>query len=425
MVLEGRKILLGVTGGIAAYKAVLLLRLLRRAGCDVRVVMTEAATHFVGPITFESLSEHPVHVHMFDAADASIAGATISPVEHIDLARWPDAVVVAPATANSIAGFAHGRADDLLATVVTACSAPVILAPAMNDVMWDNPATRENLRILSQRGWRIVDPETGDLACGYEAKGRMAEPATIFEAVRAVFDGPLARRCVLVSTGGTEEDLDPVRVISNRSSGRMGFAAARAAREAGADVTVVAGRTTTPPPAGVELVRVRTADEMRRALEARFEACDVLVMAAAVSDYRPAERLDHKHPREGAWTVRLEPVPDILAALGARRGRRVVVGFALETGDVEARARRKLQEKHCDLVVANDPSVDGAAFDHDTNVVTVVGADGVIYRSARPEPKLEIARRLVGWIAECLEARERAGAGARARSGRDDRDADA
>ncbi len=405
MSLEGRKILLGVTGGIAAYKAVLLLRLLRRAGCDVRVVMTEAAAQFVGPITFESLSEHPVHVHMFEHAARDAAGATISPIEHIDLARWPDAVVVAPATANSIAGFVHGRADDLLATIVAATPAPVVLAPAMNDVMWDNPANRANLRALSQRGWRVVDPETGDLACGYEAKGRMAEPATIFAAVRAMFEGALAGRRVLVSAGGTEEAIDPVRVIANRSSGRMGFAVARAAREAGADVTVVAARTTVEPPDGVEVVRVRSADEMRRALDERFDACDALVMAAAVSDFRPVAPLETKRPRGDAWRIELEPVPDILAALAERRGERVIVGFALETGELEERAARKLREKGCDLVVANDPRVEGAAFDHETNVVTVIDEGGVIYRSSAPEAKIEVARRLVGWIAERLDRR--------------------
>ncbi len=397
MSLDGRKILLGVTGGIAAYKAVLLLRLLKKAGCDVRVVMTEAATEFVGPVTFESLSEHPVPVHLFEGEGKS--GGAISPVEHIDLARWPDAVVVVPATANSIAGFTHGRADSLLATIVTACEAPVVLVPAMNDVMWENPANQENLLALSNRGFRVVEPETGDLACGYEAKGRMAEPESVYEAVRSLFDAPLAGRRVLVSVGGTEEDIDPVRVVANRSSGKMGFAVARAALEAGADVTCIVARARVSAPHGVRVVPVRTSSEMQAALEERFEACDVLIMAAAVSDYRPVERRDTKHKRTGPWSLELEPTPDILAALGERKGERRVVGFALETDHEDEHAREKLQRKHCDWIVVNNPLTEGAAFEHDTNVVSILGPGGPVYRSSAPESKHSVARRLIRLIA--------------------------
>lgn len=399
MSLDGRKILLGVTGGIAAYKAVLLLRLLRRAGCDVRVVMTEAATEFVGPVTFEALSEHSVPVHLFDRNREGTVGGTISPIEHIDLARWPDAVVVAPATANTIAGFVHGRADDLLATIVSACEAPIVLAPAMNDVMWINPANVDNLRVLSNRGFRVVGPETGDLACGYEARGRMAEPATIFQLMRALFEAPLSGRVVLVSVGGTEEDVDPVRVLTNRSSGRMGFAVAGAAIEAGAEVICVTARTSVSPPPGVRLVAVRTSEEMRIALEAQFDACDVLVMAAAVSDYRPREHFENKRKRGDDWLLQLEPTPDILSGLGAKKGQRCVVGFALETEDEECNARRKLREKNCDFVVVNNPLVAGSAFEHETNVVSIFGSQGVVYRSERPESKQAVARELISLVA--------------------------
>jgi len=393
MALDGRRILLGVTGGIAAYKAVLLLRLLKRAGADVKVVMTEAAAEFVTPLTFESLSEHPVRVRLFEREGAS-AGA-VSPIEHIDLAKWPDLVVVAPATANSIAGFAHGRADDLLATIVSAYDGPVMLAPAMNDVMWENPSTQENLRALAARGYRVVPPESGDLACGYEATGRMAEPETIFAAVEQLLASPWRGMRVLVSAGGTEEDIDPVRVIRNRSTGRMGFAMAEAARDLGAEVTVVAANATVPAPHGVRVSRVRTGAEMARALGEAYESCDVLVMAAAVSDFRPASPLAGKQPSGADWTLALSPTTDILAGLGERKGGRLLIGFALETEDVEGRALAKLRRKHLDLIVVNNPMTEGAAFAHETNVVTVYDEKGARYESAAPESKREIARRVL------------------------------
>lgn len=399
MSLQNQKILLGVTGGIAAYKAVFLLRLLKRDGAEVKVVMTEAACEFVTPLTFESLSENPVHVRMFEDGGA---GGAVSPIEHIDLARWPDLVVIAPATANTIAGLAHGRADDLLATIVSAYDGTVLLAPAMNDVMWENPANQENMRILSDRGYHVVPPEKGDLACGYEATGRMAEPETILAAVRGRFDSRFAKLRVLVSAGGTEEDIDPVRVISNRSSGKMGFAVAAAARDLGADVTVVAANTSVPAPHGVRLVRARTSAEMSQALKSAFVDADILVMTAAVSDYRPAKPLDAKRKREtgGRWTIELEPTEDILAALGDIKGERMVVGFALETDDAEKNALDKLARKHCDLIVVNSPRVDGAAFGHDTNVVQVYGPDGLLYSSDGPESKHAVARRILTLVSE-------------------------
>lgn len=394
MSLSGKKILLGVTGGIAAYKAVFLLRLFKKAGADVKVVMTDAATEFVTPLTFESLSEHPVHVHMFEGEGKS--AGTISPIEHIDLARWPDLVVIAPCTANTIANLAHGRADDLLATIVSAYAGKVMLAPAMNDVMWENEGTQANLRLLYDRGYRAAPPEKGDLACGYEATGRMAEPETIFAAVRALFESPLRGAGVVVSVGGTEEDIDAVRVITNRSSGKMGFAVAEAARDMGADVTVVAARTSVPPPPGVRLVRVRTSDEMARALQAAFKDADVLVMAAAVTDFRPADPGAQKKKSGAPWALDLVPTGDILEALGAGKGERVVVGFALETADEEKNAMAKLEKKRCDFVVLNRPA---DAFELDTNVVTIFGPAGRVYQSEGPEGKRDVARRIMDLVA--------------------------
>ena len=394
MSLDGKKILLGVTGGIAAYKAVYLLRLFKRAGADVRVVMTEAACEFVTPLTFESLSENPVHIRMFGGQSSG----TVSPIEHIDLARWPDAVVVAPCTANTITKFVHGQADDLLATLVTAYGGRVVIAPAMNDGMWNNPANQENLAVLSNRGYVVVPPETGDLACGYEATGRMAEPESVFTLVERMLDPGFAGTRVLVSTGGTEEDIDPVRVISNRSSGKMGFAVAEAARDMGAEVTVVAAGTSVTPPHGVRTVRVRTSAEMAAALKERFGESDVLVMAAAVSDFRPAGAVPSKIKGE-TLSIEMTRTEDILSALGVLKGDQTIVGFALETDDVEANALAKMSKKNCDLMVVNDPNVEGAAFAHDTNVVAIYGADGKVYESSGPEPKRAIARRIIELVA--------------------------
>lgn len=394
MSLEGKKILLGVTGGIAAYKAVYLLRLFKRAGAEVRVVMTEAACEFVTPLTFESLSENPVHIRMFGAQ----ATGTVSPIEHIDLARWPDLIVVAPCTANTIAKFAQGRADDLLATLVTAYRGWVVLAPAMNDGMWQNEANQDNLAVLSNRGFLVAPPERGDLACGYEATGRMAEPETIFAMVVNLFSSHYRGVRVLVSAGGTEEDVDPVRVISNRSSGKMGYAVAEAARDMGAEVTVVAAGTTVAPPHGVRTMRVRTSAEMAAALKESFAESDVLVMAAAVSDFRPAEKSDSKIKGD-SLTLELTRTEDILASLGGAKGTRLIVGFALETDDVEAKALDKMRKKNCDLIVVNDPLEEGAAFAHDTNVVTIYGARGKVYESNGPEPKRAIARKILELVA--------------------------
>jgi len=384
---DGKKILLGITGGIAAYKSVYLLRLLKTEGADVRVVMTEAAQQFVAPLTFEALSENPVHIRMFDTGGQK---GTVSPIEHIDLAKWPDLVVVAPTTANTLSKIVGGGADDLLSSIIAAYDGTTILVPSMNDVMWNNPATQENVRVLSQRGYRVIPPASGDLACGYPAEGRMAEPDEILEFIKALYSSDFASLRVLVSVGGTEEDLDPVRVITNRSSGRMGFAIAEAARDRGAQVTVVVGRVSVPPPIGVRVIHVRTSDQMAGALKTAFVETDVLVMAAAVSDYKIASPLSHKKKKGSSWTIELTATEDILQSIGKMKGKRFIVGFALETEDIEQRAKEKLSRKNCDLLVVNNPLEEGAAFEHDTNAVTIYNGKGKVAETGL-KSKREIA----------------------------------
>jgi phosphopantothenoylcysteine decarboxylase/phosphopantothenate--cysteine ligase len=314
---------------------------------------------------------------------------TVSPIEHIDLAKWPDLVIVAPATANSISKFAQGRADDLLSAIVSAYDGITVLAPAMNDVMWNNQATQDNLHLLTQRGYRVVSPGKGDLACGYEAEGRMAEPEEICEYLGSLFVSDFGRLRVLVSVGGTEEDLDPARVISNRSSGKMGFAVAEAASDRGAQVTVVVGRVSVPVPKGVRVIRVRTSAEMSRALKEAFVDADVLVMAAAVSDFAPRKVLKQKQ-KEDSWSIELKRTEDILQSLGKMKGKRYIIGFAVETENVEKNAQAKLSRKNCDLLVVNNPREKGAGFEHDTNAVTIYTAGGHS-RSSGLKGKREIA----------------------------------
>jgi phosphopantothenoylcysteine decarboxylase/phosphopantothenate--cysteine ligase len=367
---------LGVTGGIGAYKAVEVARLLQQRGHDVRVVMTRAARRFVAPLTLEAITRHPVVTSQFEPGlNASI--------EHIDLASRIDVLLVAPATANVIGKFAHGIADDFLSTLYLATRAPVVMAPAMNTNMWLHEAVRANVARLAARGVQFVEPGEGYLACGWIGPGRLAEP----EAIAAAVDARLARRVslagrrVLVTAGPTFEDLDPVRFIGNRSSGRMGFALAAEARDRGADVTLVAGPTVVEPPPVAELVRVRSARDLRDAVLARAVRADVVIMAAAVADYaRAGGAAERKIEKSASLVLELERNPDVLAELGAWRGGRtqpVLVGFAAETGDPTASAQRKLREKRVDLIVANDVSAPGAGFDVETNQVSLVDADRV------------------------------------------------
>ena len=369
-------IALGVTGGIGAYKAVEVARGLQKRGHEVVALMTASATRFVGPLTFEAITRRRVITDQFEpGANADI--------EHIALASTIDLLLIAPATANILAKLAHGFADDFLSTLYTATRAPVLVAPAMNTQMFANEAVRRNLDMLAARGVRFVEPGDGYLACGWIGKGRLAEPDEIVAAADALLrpQGPLRGKRVLVTAGPTFEDVDPVRYLGNRSSGRMGFALADEAMRRGAEVTLVAGPSRGEPPAVRELVRVRSAAEMHAAVLARADSMDVAVLAAAVSDYAPAERAAHKVPKgDDTITLVLKKTPDILGELGTRRLAAgtgpLLVGFAAETQDVVNRAKAKRDKKHADLIVANDVSRADAGFDVDTNAVTIIGPDG-------------------------------------------------
>ena len=369
------RIALAVTGCVGAYKAAFLLRLLQQGGADVRVVMTESAQRFVGALTFEALSGHPVVTTMWEPS-------ATGEIRHIALAQSIDLLLVAPATANSIAKFANGICDDFLSTLYVSTTVPVMIAPAMNVEMWRHPATVENLERLRARGVEIVEPGAGYLACGMVGEGRLAEPEEIAARALGLLGAPpaadLAGTCVLVTAGPTREPIDPVRFITNRSSGRMGYAIAEAARARGAVVTLVTGPVSIAPPEGVEVVCVETAAEMARETLARAPEAAIVVKSAAVADYRPVRVADRKIKKAGAtMTVELEKTEDVLAALGrAKPDHQVLVGFAAETNDLVENARKKLEAKNADLVVANDVTREGAGFDVDTNVAVLVGRDG-------------------------------------------------
>jgi phosphopantothenoylcysteine decarboxylase/phosphopantothenate--cysteine ligase len=368
--LAGRRVLLGVTGGIAAYKAAYLARLLRERGAEVQVVMTPAATRFVGPDTFAALTGREVHSDVFERAEA---------VLHVRLAREADVAVVAPATANVLARLAVGLADDLVTSTLLEFRGPVVVAPAMHSGMLSHPATGGHLETLRGWGVRIVGPVEGPLAAGDEGMGRMAEPEDIAAAVEAAAagGGDLSGVRIVVTAGPTHEPIDDVRYVGNRSSGKMGFAVAAAAARRGAAVTLVAGPTQLVEPSGVEVVRVETAEEMREAVLAAFDDADAVVKAAAVADFRPKERVEGKIKKDaGPPDMHLEPTPDILRELGERKGSRVLIGFAAETDDLEAAARAKLREKHLDLVVVNEVGAPGTGFDADTNRAMILSADG-------------------------------------------------
>jgi phosphopantothenoylcysteine decarboxylase/phosphopantothenate--cysteine ligase len=369
------RVAVGVTGGIGAYKAVELVRLLQARDHEVRVVLTRNATRFVRPLTFEAITRAPVITSQF-------APGLNANIEHIALASSLDALIVAPATANILGKFAHGIADDFLSSLYLATRAPVLVAPAMNTNMWEHDAVRANLAVLRARGVSVVDPDAGYLACGWIGPGRLAEPETIARAVDTLLSRStsLAGRTILVTAGPTAEDIDAVRFIGNRSSGRMGFAVAAEAARRGAQVTLVVGPTAVPPPLVSELVRVRSAHEMRDVVVSKVSAVDAVVMAAAVADYTPANGVRTGKIEKGEpLTLVLERTPDILAELGRTRGalrRPVLVGFAAQVGDLAEAARRKLRSKSVDLIVANDVSRPDAGFDVETNRVTLVSADG-------------------------------------------------
>lgn len=394
--LAHKRILLGVTGGIAAYKAAELTRRLRQAGAELRVVMTRGACAFVTPLTFQALSGHPVRTELFDPAAEAAMG-------HIELARWADAVLVAPATADFMARLAQGRADDLLSTLCLATEAPVALAPAMNRLMWANPATQANARQLVERGLRLLGPAAGAQACGEEGPGRMLEPEALVEAVAGLFaSGALAGRRVLITAGPTREPLDPVRYLTNRSSGRMGFALAEAATEAGAQVSLVAGPVSLATPRGVERIDVETAAQMHAAVMERVQDCELFIATAAVADYRPAAPAAQKIKKSAEdLDLSLTRNPDILAEVAARRPRPFVVGFAAETERLLEHARAKLEAKGLDMIAANWVGP-GRGFDAEDNALEVLWPGG--QATLGPQPKPRLARALIALIAERMAA---------------------
>jgi phosphopantothenoylcysteine decarboxylase / phosphopantothenate---cysteine ligase len=377
--LEGRRVLLGVTGGIAAYKAAYLARLLRERGAEVQAIMTPAATRFIGLDSFAALTGRPVHSDVFERPEA---------VLHVRLAREADVAVVAPATGNSLARLALGLADDMVSSTLLEYDGPLVVAPAMHTGMWNHPATRANLETLRERGVRIVGPGEGALAAGDVGLGRMAEPEDIATAVEEALrsghsgsrgrDGPLAGRTLLVTAGPTYEPIDAVRFVGNRSSGKMGFAIAAEAAGRGARVLLVAGPTHLADLPRVEVERVETAEQMRGAVLARLEEADAVVKAAAVADFRPSRPAAGKLKKQaGPPELHLEPTPDILQELGDRKGERVLVGFAAETQDLEEAGRKKLVEKNLDLVVVNEVGRPGTGFDALTNRAMILSSDGV------------------------------------------------
>jgi phosphopantothenoylcysteine decarboxylase/phosphopantothenate--cysteine ligase len=399
------KIALGVTGGVAAYKAAELVRRLQQEKLDVQVVMTRAAQEFIAPLTFAAITGQKVITDMFRDAGAGPANVE-SAIEHIAVAQRIDLLLVAPATADILGKLTHGIADDFLTTLYLATKAPVVVAPAMNVNMWEHAATRENVAALRARGVHVVDPDEGYLACGMTGAGRLAATETIAKKVCEV----LGLRCdlqgqtVLVTAGPTCEDIDPVRYLTNRSSGKMGYALAEAAQRRGAHVILVSGPTERKIPEGVDWVPVRSTEEMRRVVLERAGDAHVAILAAAVADYRPSAVAEKKIKRgEGSFTLELEPTPDILAELGRERGksnaRRVLVGFAAETDRVAENARQKLARKGADMIVANDVTQEGAGFDTDTNIVTLFLQDGREIPLPKMD-KIEVGNRILDHVLE-------------------------
>ena len=392
--LSGRRILVGVTGGVAAYKAAYLVRRLVERGADVRVMMTRSAQQFVGPQTFAAITGQGVASELF-------GGASVSP--HTELARWAEAVIIAPATANTLAKAAHGLSNDLVSATILATTAPVLLAPAMHTEMWENAATRRNVAVLEADGRTMVGPASGSLAGGDTGPGRMAEPEEILQALELLLKGPLSGVRMLVTAGGTREPIDPVRFIGNRSSGKMGFAIASAAVASGADVILVSSADL-PPPSGARVVEVETAEEMGQSVVKLAQEVDVVVMAAAVADFRPAVIEDTKLRRtDGIPEIRLEATPDILASLVALEKRPYLVGFAAETGSYDT-AIQKAISKGVDLTVANDVAAEGSGFGSDTNQVALIDSEGMIERWPLLT-KVEVARRLCDHLAGQLNER--------------------
>lgn len=398
-------IALGVTGGIAAYKAAELLRLLQDRGIRVQVVMTRAAQEFVRPLTFAALSGEKVITGMFASGEERESNID-SAIEHIAVAQSIDALVVAPATADILAHFAQGIASDFLTTLYLATTAPVIVAPAMNVNMWNHPATQANLQVLRQRGVKIVEPGAGYLACGMTGAGRLAENdaivATVMEALGASQD--LSGETILITAGPTRERIDPVRYLTNRSSGRMGYALAEAALRRGARVLLVSGPVSLAAPGGAELIRVDSTQEMKDAAVKLFARATVVIKTAAVSDYRPKAEADQKIKRKGAMTLELEATPDILKELALTKSTQIIVGFAAETENVLENARQKLVTKNLDAIVVNDVSREGVGFDSDRNAVTIISRDEVV--EVPENTKWEVAQRVLDQVVRLRQRRK-------------------
>ena len=395
--LNGKKIALGVTGGIAVYKAVDLVSRLRKQGAEVRVIMTEHAQQFVTPLTFKEISGNKVAVSMWDSNQEFN-------VEHISLANWADAFVVAPATANILAKMANGIADDLLSTTLLAAQAPIIVCPAMNTGMYQNPITQENIAKLDAHGVTVMPPAVGYLACGVSGSGRLPEPQQIVEFIDDFFakkDGDMVGLKVLVTAAGTREPIDPVRFVGNRSSGKMGYAIAQAAAQRGAEVLLVTGPSALAIPANVKGVKVETTNEMLEAVMEAYDKMDVVIKAAAVADYRPRDVADQKIKKktDDALTVVMDKNPDILKELGARKAHQVLVGFAAETQNLLDNAREKIVKKNLDMIVANDVTAAGAGFNTDTNIVKFLYPSGEV-RSLEQMAKTEVANLLLDAVME-------------------------
>ena len=392
--LSGKRILLGVTGSIAAYKAVDVLRRLKESGADVRVVMTKNATRFISPLTFEALSGRPVLCDEFLDWEKSSIG-------HIDVSADLDLALIAPATANIIGKAAAGIADDALTSALMALECPVVMAPAMNDRMYRNPALRRNIQLLKEQGVRFIEPEAGPLACGTTGQGRLADPQRIVQEVSSMLASQdFTGVTILVTAGPTREPIDTVRFISNPSSGKMGYAIAAAARDRGAQVVLISGPSDLPPPYGVKTVQVLSADDMYRAVMEHIGGTQIVIMAAAVSDFKPATFTDRKIKKQEAPTIlQLEPTRDILLDLGKAASKRFLVGFAAETDNIRQNALKKLQEKNLDMIVANDLMKAGAGFGSETNSVTIIDRDGT--ETELPVmPKSEIAAHILDKILE-------------------------
>ncbi|PEB55054.1 bifunctional phosphopantothenoylcysteine decarboxylase/phosphopantothenate--cysteine ligase CoaBC [Bacillus pseudomycoides] len=396
--LKGKKILLCVTGGIAVFKAAALTSKLTQAGALVKVMMSESAMKFVTPLTFQALSRHDVYTDTFDEKDSAV-------IAHIDLADWADVVLVAPATANCIGKLANGIADDMISTTLLATTAPVWIAPAMNVHMYENKIVQKNMMTLKTLGYTFIEPGEGFLACGYVAKGRLEEPETIIARLEEAFSEkkPLLGKKILVTAGPTREKIDPVRFMTNFSSGKMGYALAEVAANLGADVILVSGPTALTPPINVTTVQVQSAQDMLEAVLQQYASIDVVIKTAAVADYRPKIVYDHKMKKKiGDAVIELERTTDILKTLGEKKEHQLLVGFAAETTNVEEYATKKLREKNADMIVANDVKAQGAGFGTDTNIVTMYRKDGEVIELPFLAKK-EVAREILMQIEAMLE----------------------